>query len=301
MVRDKVREGAALADAFAASKIEVPAFEKATIEVAERTGSLENVLVQLADFIDEHRRMRERVQQALFYPALVFVLGSCVGIFMLGFLLPRTREMMSGTPLEMPWLTSVMLVAGDAVWPWGIVALGGLFLILAGLARRVMAKHELRVKYDRRLLNMPLIGRGYRLLAAIRFSRTLSILVRSGVPLVDGIVLAGRSTGSVLIEDMARKESESIRHGLSLSEAMRNIEPLSDLLSGWAEVGETGGNLPDMMSRASERSAAAFDRYLSRSLVLIEPLMLLLIGGFVLLIVLSVMLPLFSLSSAIAH
>jgi len=299
-VRDRVREGASLSAALAASRADISKFEEATINVAERTASLDIVLVQLADFIEEHRKMKERIQHAMIYPALVLGLGICVSIVMLGFLVPRTQQIMSGVNASLPMLTRIMLAIGNGMWPWGILSIAGIVLILSGWIRRIRSHKNLRIKYDRKIFRLPLIGSGYRLLTAVRFSRTLAILVRSGVPLVEGVVLAGRSTGSVWVEQLAEAESESLRHGATLADTVRGIPPLGELLSGWIEVGEAGGNLAAMLDRAAERCQVHFDRFLSRLLVLLEPALLLFIGGFVLLITLSVMLPMFSLSSAIA-
>ena len=301
MVRDRVREGSSLSDALAVSKIGVTTFEKATIDVAERTASLDSVLVQLADFIDEHQRMKERIQQAMIYPALVMGMGLCVSVIMLGFLVPRTKKIMSGTSAKMPMLTKIMLTIGNGMWPWGILGIVLMAFACWFTLRHIRQDKNLRIKFNRKLFFLPLIGTGYRLLVSIRFAQTLSILVKSGVSLVEGVVLAGRSTGSPWVEDMAEREAESLRHGEKLSAAVRQIEPLAELLSGWIEVGETAGSLAEMLGHAAKRCQAYFDRYLARALVLLEPAMLLFIGGFVLLIVLSVMLPMFSISSAIAH
>jgi general secretion pathway protein F len=299
-VRDRVREGAPLSAALAASRADISKFEEATINVAERTASLDIVLVQLADFIEEHRKMKERIQHAMIYPALVLGLGICVSIVMLGFLVPRTQQIMSGVNASLPMLTRIMMAIGNGMWPWGILGIAGIVLLVSAWIRRIRSNKNLRIEYDRKIFGLPLIGSGYRLLTSVRFSRTLAILVRSGVPLVEGVVLAGRSTGSVWVEQLAESESESLRHGATLADTVRAIPPLGELLSGWIEVGEAGGNLAAMLDRAAERCQVHFDRFLNRLLVLLEPALLLFIGGFVLLITLSVMLPMFSLSSAIA-
>jgi len=301
MVRDSVRDGGKLADALAASRIRISDFEEATIAVAERTATLDKVLVQLADFIDERQRIKDRISQALLYPALVLVLGIVVAIVMLVFLLPRTQKVMAGSGVAMPWITKIMLAFGNALWPWGLAATAALAAVLTFVLRRIRRDPVRRIKYNARMLHLPLLGSNYRLLTAVRFSRTLAILVRAGVPLVQGVVLAGSASGSSLVEKLAGEAGEKLRHGSTLAAAVREMPPLCGLLAGWVDVGEAGGSLAQMLEYAAERCRAQFDRRLARQLVLLEPLMLLLVGGFVLLIVLAVLLPMFSLSSAIAH
>lgn len=300
-VRDQIREGSSLAAALSTSRAAISRFEKAAIAVAERAASLESVLIQLADFIDAHEEMRARIQQAMIYPMLVLGLGICVAVVMLGLLLPRTQRIMGTLQGEMPFLTRAMLAVGDGIWPWGLVALGLLVLAVAWWRRRVRGSADLLLKHDHRLFRLPIVGRGYTLLVAIRFARTLGILVRSGVPLVDGVPLAGRATGSPWLESLAESETEALRHGETLANTMRRITPLATLLPGWVEVGEASGSLADLLDRAAARCQAQWDRYLSRTLALLEPALLLIVGGFVLLITLSVLLPVFSLSTSIAR
>ncbi|MBT3193075.1 MAG: type II secretion system F family protein [Verrucomicrobia bacterium] len=300
-VRDHVREGASLAQALSDSRAELSRFEVATIGVAERAAALESVLVQLADFIDEHERMREQISHAMIYPAIVLGLGVVVAIVMLGFLVPRTQLLMGGLSASMPLLTRIMLAIGNGLWPWGLLALGGVVLLLFGWLHHLRSRPELRIRLDRRIFRLWLVGRGYALVVAIRFSRTLAILVRAGIPLVEGVSHAGRSTGSLWVESLADVEAEGLRHGATLADTLRRITPLADLLPGWVEVGEASGSLADLLDRAAERCQAHWDRFLARSLALLEPVLLLVVGGFVLLITLAVMLPMFSLSSAIAR
>ncbi len=298
-VRDRVREGGSFSQSLAETPLAGSRFELATIEVAERTATLEAVLEQLADFIDAHERTRERIQHALIYPALVLGLGVCVAIAMLGFLVPRTREMMGSAAVNMPLLTRIMLAIGDHVWPWGIVIIG--LLSLGGFLwhRHVSLNESLCVRRDMKRFRIPVVGRGYALLVSARFAKTLSILVRSGVSLVDAMGLAGRATGSPWVAQLSESESDSLRHGSTLADAVRKIEPFSEILPGWIEIGEASGRLSELLNRAAERAQVRWDRFLSRLLVLLEPALLLLVGGFVLLIALSVLLPVFTLTNSI--
>ncbi len=297
-VRDQVREGVSLAAALKSGVAELSSFEAATIDVAERAASLEAVLEQLARFLDAQQQLRERITRALIYPGLVLVLGVLVSIVMLGVLLPRTQQIV-GSAATLPGLTRVMLGLGDLLVPWGLLAGLGAILLLAGGGRRLLADPERRIGLDRRSYGIPLVGRGYRSLVAARFARTLAILVRSGVSLVEGVALAGRATGSTWCERLAVEASGRIRHGQSLESAVRQMPPLADSLPGWLAVGEAGGDLPRLLDHAADRCDVRFETTLSRGLTLLEPLLLLIVGAFVLLITLAVMLPVFSLSDAI--
>jgi len=297
-VRDHVREGSSLAAALKSAMADISPFEAATIDVAERTASLEPVLEQLAVFIETQDMLRERLHRAMIYPALVLALGVIVAVVMLGVLLPRTQQMIGGTA-ALPALTRAMLWLADAFLPWGLLAgiLG--LLAIASWMRRAGRDADHRVLYDRRFYRLPLAGNGYRNLVSSRFARTLGILVRSGVSLVEGVPLAARATGSAWCERLALTASEKIRHGCTLEAAVRDMPPLADALPGWIGVGEAGGDLAGLLEHAADRCDRHFEHFLAKSLALLEPLLLLIIGAFVLLITLSIMLPVFSLTDAV--
>jgi general secretion pathway protein F len=296
-VRDQVREGRGFALALAAMAPGTKPFEVSAIDVAERTGTLDAVLDQLAGVIESQQQLRERVQRAMIYPCLIFVLGLVVALVMLGVMLPRMQTITGGF-LAMPPLTRFMLGFSRMFFPWGMASSS--LLLLSGIwgVRRAWQNNAFRIRFEATLFRLP-GQRAYRYLLASRFARTLSILVRAGVPVVDGVALAGRATGSGWCTDRAIAASQAVRHGQNLEAAIRSIPPLADTLAGWIAVGEAGGDLAGMLDHAAIRCDRQFDHHLARFLALLEPLLLLLVGGFVLLITLSVMLPIFSLTDAV--
>lgn len=297
-VRDHVREGCSLAAALKSAILDISPFEAATIDVAERTASLEAVLEQLAVFIETQETLRQRLQSAMIYPSLVLALGVVVAVVMLGVLLPRTQQMIGGTT-ALPALTRGMLWLADAFFPWGVLVAAVGLLATVAWRRHAVRDADCRVLNDRRFYRLPLAGKGYRALVSSRFARTLGILVHSGVSLVEGVPLAARATGSAWCERLALKASDKIRHGCTLEAAVRDMPPLADALPGWIGVGEAGGDLARLLEHAADRCDRQFEHFLSKTLALLEPLLLLLIGAFVLLITLAVMLPVFSLTDAV--
>jgi type II secretory pathway component PulF len=300
-VRDRVREGGSLADAFAEASESTSAFERAIVEVAERSGALETMLGRLGGFLEEQEKIRERVQGALIYPAIVFTVGTCVAIVMLGLLIPRAGALLAGSRAPMPALTEFMIGLGRGVFRWGWLAAAAAALAAVYVRRRVRRSPDARCWWDRKVFALPLLGRGYTLLVLLRFARTLSILLQGGVSVVEGLVLAGRATGSPWVGQLAETEGGAVRHGSSLSEAVRRIPPLAVSLPGWIQVGEASGGLTKLLESAGRRYQDQWDRFVSRSLTVVEPLLILLIGGFVLLVTLSVLLPVISLTHALSN
>ena len=298
-VRDRVREGVSLAAALAEGSRSVTPFESAIVEAAESSGSVEMMLEQLAVFLEAQQKLREKVQGALVYPSIVFTVGICVAIVMLGLLVPRTRDILGGNEASLPALTAFMMALGRFCTTWGLALLGG--LALGGLYARLRLERDAAFRRDwsRLLFRLPVFGRGCRLLVNLRFAQTLAILLRGGLSGIRAFPLAGRATGNPWIASLTEERAESIRHGGSLSDAVRSVPPLAESLPGWLEIGEASGGLEPLLVSAGQRYQERWDRYVSRCLALLEPLLILTIGGFVLLVTLSVLLPVINLSSRI--
>ena len=298
-VRDRVRDGSGLADAFLDGFPHFSTFEHAILVAAETSGTLQLMLARLGEFIEQRDLLRERIHSALIYPCIVVTVGVCVAILMLGFLLPRAQEMTSGVQVATPLLTRIVMVGGQVALQVGTV-FALLALVSAFLVRRRLGSDpEYRSRFDRGSFRVPLWGRGYRLLVNVRFARTLSVLLRGGVSAIEGLRLAGRATGSAWIEELADREADAVQHGRSLSDAVAAIEPLAASLPGWIKVGEAGGSLADLLEKAATREENRWTRFVERSLKILEPALILLIGGLVLLITLAVLLPIFSLTQAV--
>lgn len=298
-IRDRVREGGSLAEALSEATGSITTFEHAIIQAAEQSATVELMLERLASFLEQQEELKGRIQGALIYPSIVLAVGICVAVLMLGFLIPRARDMLSSVNVSLPALTRFMIGLGEAVLKWGVPFLAVAVLVFFYLRYRLSRDVDFRTDWNRRLFRVPLLGRGYTILVSLRFSRTLSILLRGGVSLIESLILAGRATGSAWVGQLAESEAESVRHGSSLSDAVRRIPPLSTSLPGWIQVGEASGGLERLLDNAGDRCQAHWDRFISRSLSLLEPLLILVIGGFVLLVTLAVLLPVLSLSKGL--
>jgi general secretion pathway protein F len=300
-VRDRVREGGGLAASLEAACGSISAFERAVIEAAEHAATVPDMLAHLATTLEQQERIKHRVRTALIYPTLVVIVGVIVGGLMLGLLVPRAQDILAYTRGTLPGITRFAMGFARVALRWGLplamIPLGALALHV----RRLRRDAEYRERWDRRSFRWPLWGPGYALLVNLRFARTLSLLLRSGLPLIEGARLAGRATGSPWIRRLAEEAAESVRHGTALSLAIRGIPPLAETLSGWLQVGEATGDMVNLLDSAATRLEDRWDRYSSRALAFLEPVLILAIGGFVLLIALSVLLPVINLTQGLSR
>lgn len=296
-IRDQIRDGSSLADAAVKASRKVTFHEKAVIAAGEKAAMLDLVLDRLADHLEEQEKLRERIITALIYPAITLFVGLCIAIGLLGFAVPRISRLLQGVAL--PLLTRIVMAAGN------ILAIYGLPLLLIGTAvvfiiwRRIKREPERLRAFEQKLFRLPFLGHAYTLLVNLRFARTLSMLLHGGVPVVESIILAGEATGSKWVSYKVEQEANSIRHGGTIAAAFRAVPPLAASLSGWVEVGEASGKLEQMLDSAGNRLQQQWDRFLARGLALLEPIIIIMTGGFVLLIVLSILLPLMALNRSI--
>jgi general secretion pathway protein F len=296
-VRDRVREGASLASALGASAPRVKPFERAILEVGERSGSLEPMLDRLASFLEEQQRLHERIVSSLAYPAIILVFALVVAVVMLGFVVPSAAAvLMEQERIELPALTRFMMGVGRflrVAAPAGLLAGWGGWL---WLRRRLAADAGLRERLDTAWFRLPLIGRGYRIVVNLRCARTLAILLKGGVGLVEALPLAGRATGSAWVSRLMAAETDAVRHGSTLADAMRRIPPLAASLPAWIQAGEASGALERLLDTAGNAYQHQWNRFVTRAMGWLEPALIVLIGAFVLLVTLSVLLPVISLN-----
>ncbi len=298
-IRDRILEGRSLAQAFMDSTDACTPFEIAILQAAERSATMDTMLARLAEFIETQDKLRDSVRSALIYPVLVLTFGVCSAMIILGFLMPRMLSALTAGGATLPGLTRFVLALGNMFSHgafWGAVAA----LAVAGALffRRLRRDEAWRHAWDRRVFRLPIYGRGYALLANVRFASTLSILVSGGVSLIEGLAMAGRATGSPWLARLAADEADRVRHGKNLADAVQDIPPLSETLPGWIRVGEAGGGMAEILESAGQRYRDHWVRFVDRRMRLLEPLLVLVMGAFVLLIALAILLPIFSMSQA---
>lgn len=295
-IRDRVREGANPADAFAASGRLSP-FETAVLHAGQRAGALDTSLARLASFLEEQSRVGGKVRTALIYPALVSVLALVVASLMLGVMLPRFARIWEDAQVPLPALTVVVMGAGKVLIGFVLPVLVAAAMLALAFRDRLRRSDRLRLAVERTFARLPGARAAWTALVSMRFARTLALMIEGGVPMLEALGLAGRATGSLWVAREVDRETEGVRHGGTLADALRNIPPLAGSLPGWVQAGEAGGDLSGLLEAAAERQQDAWDRALTRSMALLEPALIIVIGSVVFLIALAILLPVLALNS----
>jgi general secretion pathway protein F len=298
-VHGAVVEGRRLSDAMALEPASFPPLYRAMVAAGEGAGTLLAVLERLAALLERQAELNGRLRAALAYPAALMVVAVLAVAALMIFVVPRIAEQFADIGQTLPLLTRIIvgISHGLAHYWWLLLA-----LIAAGavLALRAWRDPPTRLAIDTRLLAAPLVGRLLRDHQAARLARTLAMMVASRLPLVDGLLLALPTVGNHAIRGRVAAMADEIREGASLTAAMRRHAVLPPLLVAMVAGGESAGRLDLMLERGAEALEREFDALTRTALALLEPAIILLMGGAVAIIVLSILLPILQLESLAA-
>ncbi|HEX2217457.1 MAG TPA: type II secretion system F family protein [Gemmatimonadales bacterium] len=277
-VRRDVRNGRALAEALGRHRQYFEPLYVATVSAGESTGALDAVFERLADHLEETGELRSQVRSALIYPVLmacVTVLGTAV---LLGFVVPRFADIMADVGGELPFTVRLLMGASAVVtkgwWAW--LALTA-FTVLA--LRRALARQEILRPWHRRRLELPWIGELERKYLTARFARTLGLLLRSGLPMLQALRIARASASNLAFRDGVDRATAAVTEGGSVAASLAGTLP--PLASQMLAVGEESGQLDALCLRVADAYDADVRRTLRTLVALVEPAMILVFGTLV--------------------
>ncbi|CCW18912.1 General secretion pathway protein F [Sphingobium indicum BiD32] len=295
-VHGGVMEGRRLADALGAEPKSFPPLYRAMISAGESSGSLPAIMERLSDLMERQALMRSKVLTAIAYPSVLASFAVLVVAALMIFVVPKVVEQFDTVGQELPLLTRMVmgLSAFLAGWWW-------LLLILIGLAGvgfwRAMKNEGFHYRFDAMLLGLPVLGKLIRDLHAARMARTLSTMVASRLPLLEGLTLTANTVHNRVLRRASDDIVEAIRGGGSLSAALRRAGVFPPLLVYLAASGESAGRLDTMLERAAEYLEREFDAFTSTALAMLEPIIIIMMGAIVAVIILSILLPILQLQS----
>ena len=298
-VHKGVVEGRRLSEAMGEQGRAFPPLYRAMIAAGESSGALQPILERLADGLEREQEVRGKVITALVYPAALAVVALAVITALMTFVVPKVVDQFTSMNQQLPLLTRIIIGISHAMRDWGWVAALGLVCAgaLAGLALR---RPALRLRADTALLRLPVIGRLIRDLHAARMARTLSTMIASGLPVLEGLNLTARTVSNTRLAAATRTMAEVVREGGSLSGAMRRADVFPPLLVHMTASGEGSGRLEPLLDRAADYMDREFATFTAVMLSLLEPGIIIVMGGVVALIVLSILLPILQINTLAA-
>jgi general secretion pathway protein F len=297
-VRERVNEGSTLADAFAQHpRVFSPLFVNMT-RAGERSGALEIVLERLADFSEKQVAFRHKISAAMVYPILMTFIGVGVLGFLLGYVIPTVTQIFQDMKQTLPLPTLILIAVSDALrrfWWVGVVAL----VLMLFAIDRYSRTDAGRLVLDRLKLKAPIFGALALKVAIARFTRTLAILLKSGVPVLTSLDIVKNVVNNRVLLHVIEEARDNIREGQDIAPPLRRSQLFPPLATHMIAVGEKSGKLEDMLLRVSDAFETEVETTVQGLTALIEPLMILLMGAVVGFIALSILLPIFQINQIV--
>lgn len=297
-VKSEITGGLSLAGALGAYDKSFPDFYRALVHGGEESGALPTVLQHLADYLDARQALKQKTTLALLYPVLVTVVAITIVTGLLVFVVPQIVQVFQQSRQALPLLTRALIgLSGflHAAWPYIALAIIG----VAAAAHLALRRDAPRRSWHALLLRMPWLGPLVRGVNTSRFASTLAILVGGGVPMLSALNSGARVMTNMVMREAIERAVERVREGESLARALGATKAFPPLTVHLVASGEVSGKLQQMLQRAAQLEIQALERRLAVFLTLLEPIMILVMGGVVLMIVLAILLPIISINQLV--
>jgi general secretion pathway protein F len=297
-VRSRVMEGHSLAEGLAEFPQAFPELYRATVAAGEQSGHLDDILERLAEYAEVRQQLRQRVSQAMIYPVILTLLSLVIVSGLLVYVVPKVVGVFENTGQELPGLTAGLIGLSDFLRAHGLVLAIGI-VAAVWLIRRILRRPGPERAYHRFLLRLPIVGRLVRGVNTARFTRTLSILAGSGVPVLDAMRIAGEVVNNVPMREAVDEAAVRVREGAPIGASLGASKIFPPMTMHLISSGEQSGQLETMLERAAVSQEREVDGLISTMLSILEPVLILMMGGLVLLIVLAILLPIFELNTLV--
>lgn len=291
-----VLEGRHLAEAMAAEPRAFPPLYRAMVAAGESSGALQPILERLADGLEREQQVQGKVITALVYPLVLAVVALGVIAALMTFVVPKVVDQFDSMGQTLPLLTRIVITLSDAMRTGGWVVLLVLALGAVGFTA-AMRNPTFRLRIDTAILTLPVVGRLTRDLHGARMARTLATMTASGLPVLEGLTITARTVSNRRLRLATEAMADAVREGGGLSAAMRRADVFPPILVTMTASGENSGRLEPMLERAADYLEREFSTFTAVMLSLLEPAIIVVMGGVVALIVLSILLPILQINT----
>lgn len=297
-IRDRIREGSDLASAFAENPhIFSPTFIS-MVNAAESSGTLGIVMERLAEHAEQQLALTRKVRGTLAYPLLMLLVGIAVVIFLLTFVIPKVTQVFIDLDRVLPTPTQILLLISEVLQQYWIYILSGIAAAYIFIKQFVKTPRG-KVLHHTNILRVPVLGSLLRLLFVARVCRTLGMLLKNGVSLVKALDIAKNVAGNVILEKNIQDMNKGVQEGKSLAEYMRQSTIFPTSAAQMVAAGEKSGQLSHMLLTVADDCDNQVNAKLQIITSLMEPVMILLLGGIVGFVVMAIILPIFEMSSLV--
>ncbi len=297
-VRARVMEGHTLAAGLADFPRVFPEIYRATVAAGEQSGHLDTVLERLADYTEGRQALQQKVLGAMLYPIVLTVMSFSIVSILLAYVVPKVVQVFENSHAKLPLMTRALVTLSDLIRHFGVWILLGLVLAVV-LFVRWQKNPDNRRRVHRGLLTLPLVGKLLRGFNTARFTRTLSILTHSAVPVLDALRISGEVVNNLPMRDAVAEATARVREGAPIGRALASSRLFPPMTIHLISSGESSGKLESMLERAALSQEQELEGLVTALTGLLGPLLIVFMGLFVMGIVFAMLLPIFEMNSLI--
>mgnify|MGYP000102852413 FL=1 len=297
-IRSKVVEGYTLADGMKEFPYIFDHLFRSMVAAGEKSGHLDEVLNRLADYTEQRQATKSQLTQAMVYPIMLTISAIGIVAFLLASVVPQIVGQFVESGQALPGPTEFLLTVSDFIIEQGFIVLIG-SLGLGVIAQRLLQVPANRLKFDKFLLNLPLIGRVVLGVNTARFARTLSILTSSAVPILEGMMISGEVLSNEYIKRGVKEAAGNVREGSSLKGALDQTKIFPPMMMHMIGSGEKSGELEQMLGRAADNQDKEMDATLKISLGLLTPMIVFVMAGMVVFILMAILMPIMEMNKLV--
>lgn len=268
------------------------------VRAGESSGALDQILFRLAEFLEKQLALKNKVTNAILYPAIMLVVGTVILFFLVTFVVPKITAVFLHSKQALPWPTVVLMEVSRFCADYWMVILG-FILATIWMMRRLLRTESGRLVRDRVVLKVPLIGQVARMVSISRLASTLATMLSSGVQLLEALDVSRRVMNNRVLEQAVEEARQNIREGETIAEPLKRSGEFPPLVTHMIAVGEKSGEMEEMLRRIGQIFDGEVDRVITRFTSLLEPVMIVVMGVIVLFIVVAILLPIFEMGQMV--
>ena len=294
-IRSRVLEGLSLAQAFGEHPRSFDSMYRAMVHAGEQAGFLGPVLERLSDYTENSQHAKQKLTSAMIYPMVLMLVCIAIVVALMAFVVPQLVSVFERAKTDLPWMTQALINLSDFIRSYGLYCLGAMVVLNIAFIRWLTVSANRR-KWHRLLLKFPLSGHIIVQSDTARFAGTVSMLLDSGVPLLQALRISSQTMSNEILREEAEQVANTVQEGSSLHRALDQARVFPPLMVQMAASGEMNGTLADQLSYAARSQERELDLQLSTALSIVEPVTIVTMAGVVGLIMYAILTPIFGMT-----
>lgn len=297
-VYESVQKGSTFSEALRGHRDTFPEILINMVEAGEISGKLDTVMNRMAVHFEKENKLRSKVRGAMVYPAVIAIAATSVVIFLLTVIMPTFIGMFTSSGVQLPLPTRILLGLSEAINSYWYLFLLGIVAVIY-ITRRYLTSDTGRLSWDRMKLRLPIIKGLVTRIITTRFTRTLSILLYSGIPLLQAMDVVAKVVGNRVVSDGIMNAREDMRRGTDLASPVRKMKVFPPMVDSMIRIGEESGTLDEILSRTADFYDDEVETSLQKTVSLLDPLLIIIMAGIVGFIVISIAMPMFEMMQTV--